>query len=254
MPEDDALPRLYREFAAWWPLLSDPADYAEEAAFYRAALVSACARAPETLLELGSGGGNNASHLKRDFRMTLVDLAPGMLAVSRALNPECEHAEGDLRSARLGREFDAVLVHDAVMYVTTAADLRRAAATAFVHCKPGGAALFAPDCVRETFRPSTDHGGHDGDGRALRYLEWTWDPDPADSTFLTEYAYLLREGGRVRHEYDRHTCGLFGRAEWLQVLAEAGFQARVIPLVHSQVEPGACEVFVAVKPGPTRQG
>ncbi len=146
-----------------------------------------------TLLELGSGGGNNASHLKARFSLVLVDRSPGMLQVSRALNPECEHVEGDMRTVRLGREFDAVFVHDAVVYMTTEADLRAAIETASVHCKPGGAVLFAPDHVRENFRPSTDHGGYDGVGRGLRYLEWTWDPDPADSTYIVDYAYLLRD-------------------------------------------------------------
>jgi hypothetical protein len=28
-------PKLYRELAAWWPLLSAPEDYAEEAEDYR---------------------------------------------------------------------------------------------------------------------------------------------------------------------------------------------------------------------------
>jgi ubiquinone/menaquinone biosynthesis C-methylase UbiE len=79
--------RLYDDLAAWWPLMSAPSEYAEEAAFYGDALVAACAPPPETLLELGSGGGNNASYLKARFRCTLVDRAPGMLAVSRRLNP-----------------------------------------------------------------------------------------------------------------------------------------------------------------------
>ena len=177
MAEGDA-PKLYNELAAWWPLLSAPHDYAEEAAGYQRILLEASGIPTHTLLELGSGGGNNASHLKARFSLVLVDRSPGMLRVSRALNPECEHVEGDMRTVRLGREFDAVFVHDAVVYMTTEADLRRAIETAYVHCKPGGAALFAPDHVRENFRPSTDHGGHDDGTRGLRYLEWTWDPDP----------------------------------------------------------------------------
>ena len=63
------------------------------------------------MLELGSGGGNNASHLKAHFQLTLVDLSPAMLAVSRALNPECEHLQGDMRTVRLGRRFDAPTDH-----------------------------------------------------------------------------------------------------------------------------------------------
>ena len=127
------------------------------------------------VLELGSGGGSNAVHLKASFAMTLVDL------VRRRCSP-CP--AGSTRSAsttgatcarvRLGRQFDAVFVHDAVDYMLTEDDLRAAMATAFVHCRPGGVALFVPDDTRETFAPGTDHGGDDGpDGRAARYLEWT---------------------------------------------------------------------------------
>ena len=103
---DQAGPKLYGELASWWPMLSAPADYEEEAAFYRTTLVAASDRPAHTLLELGSGGGNNASHMKAHFQMVLVDPSPGMLQVSRALNPECEHVEGDMRTVRLGRQFD----------------------------------------------------------------------------------------------------------------------------------------------------
>jgi SAM-dependent methyltransferase len=240
--------KLYEQLAAWWPLLSAPADYAEEAALYARHLLQVGTQPAATLLELGSGGGNNASYLKTQFRMTLVDLSPGMLAVSRALNPECAHIQGDMRSIRLGREFDRVFIHDAIVYMTTEHDLRLAIETAFVHCRPGGAALFAPDHVRENFRPGTSHGGHDGAHRGLRYLEWVWEPDPTDSTYVVDYAYLLREhDGTVRVEHDRHIEGLFARAVWLRLLADAGFQPHVVPFEPSELETGSCEVFLGVK-------
>jgi SAM-dependent methyltransferase len=242
-------PRMYRELAGWWPLLSAPSEYAEEAEIYRRLLVEEAGRPPRTVLELGSGGGNNASHLKAHFELTLVDLSEGMLEVSRELNPECEHVRGDMRTVRLGREFDAVFVHDAVMYMTTAEDLAQVMETAFVHCRSGGVALFAPDRLRESFRTGTDWGGHDGDGRAARFLEWTWDSDPLDTTFTVDYAYLLREAdGSVRVEHDRHLQGLFPRAAWLGLLAEAGFRPRAVPVDHSELEPGTYELFVATRP------
>ena len=61
-------PRLYGEFAPWFHLLTDPAEYAEDAQFYGDALVEACDGPLLTLLELGSGGGNVASHLKQRLR------------------------------------------------------------------------------------------------------------------------------------------------------------------------------------------
>jgi SAM-dependent methyltransferase len=246
----DGLPRLYREFASWWPLLSSPAEYAEEAAFYERTLVEACERPARALLELGSGGGNNASHLTARFDMTLVDLSTGMLDVSRALNPECEHLVGDMRTVSLGRVFDCVFIHDAVAYMTTESDLRKAIETAFAHCRPAGAALFAPDYVRETFRSSTRHGGHDGENRSLRYLEWTWDPDPTDSTYVVDFAYVLRESkGSVSVEHDRHIQGLFARADWLRLLSEVGFRPKVVPTEFSGLEAVGSEVFVGCKAG-----
>jgi len=243
-------PKLYGELAQWWPLLSAPADYAEEAAFFERLLIEACRRPPRTLLELGSGGGNNASHLKRRFDMTLVDRSAEMLEVSHALNPECEHVAGDMRDVRLGREFDCVFIHDAIVYMSSEADLSAALETAFVHCAPGGAAAFAPDWVRESFKPATRHGGHDGpDGRALRYLQWSRDPDPGDGGYVIDFAYLLREAdGSVHVEHDRHVAGLFARGDWLRLLGDVGFEASAVPFEHSELDPETNEVFVARRP------
>ncbi len=89
------------------------------------------------MLELASGGGNNASHLKAHFQMTLVDVSSPMLRESQRINPECEHLVGDMRSLRLDRRVDSVFVHDAVDYLTNLDDLLAAMATAHLHLKPG---------------------------------------------------------------------------------------------------------------------
>jgi SAM-dependent methyltransferase len=221
--------RLYGEFASWFHLLTAPEDYADEAADYLRVLTEVRGSAPRTLLELGSGGGNNASHLKAHVTCTLTDVSADMLAVSRTLNPECEHVQGDMRTLRLGRTFDAVLLHDAIVYMTTRADLRAAFDTAYAHCAPGGAVVVAPDWLRESFRAVASDGGHDGEGRALRYLQWTWDPDPDDETYVTDFVYMLREGKDLRVEHDQHTMGLFPRDVWLSLLADAGFEVRAVP-------------------------
>ena len=225
-----SVPRLYRDLAHWYPLLTPVGDYAEEAAFYRRLFAAHCRRPPRTLLDLGSGGGHNAAHLKAGLACTLVDREPAMLALSRRLNPECAHIQGDMRSVRLGRVFDCVLVHDAVSYMTSRGDLAGAMATAFAHTAPGGVALFQPDFVSETFAPGTETGGSDGEGRALRYLEWRWVPDPGADMYITDMAYLLRDGnGAVQVVHDRHRMGLFPRTAWLESIAAAGFTPRAVP-------------------------
>jgi SAM-dependent methyltransferase len=215
---------MYSDLAPWFHLLTHPSDYGAEAACYTRVIEQVSGGRARTLLELGSGGGNNASHMKARFECTLTDLSAEMLALSRTLNPECEHIQGDMRGLRLGRAFDAVLVHDAVMYMTTQDDLAAAVETAAVHVRPGGVALFVPDAVRETFSPGVQRGGHDGpDGRSLRYLERTHAPDPDGTSFEVDFAIMLREPGeQVRVVHDHHELGLFPRETWLRLIAEAG--------------------------------
>lgn len=237
---------MYHSLADWFHLLTSPGEYEVEAAFYRGALRRSARIPVRTVLELGSGGGNNASHLKRDFVLTLTDISDEMLSVSRRINPECEHIQGDMRTLRLGRTFDAVFAHDAIDYMTTEDDLRASVRTAFEHCRPGGAALFAPDQVTETFAPSTDHGGHDSGGRGLRYLEWTKAPEPGSDTYIVDYAFLLEHpDGSVETIHDRHVCGLFTSGTWLEVIELAGFEAQVIPGIQGET---AAEVFVGTRP------
>jgi SAM-dependent methyltransferase len=222
--------RVYSELAKWWPLFSPLEEYADEAEFFEGVLTKAQLPAAPTLMELGCGGGSIAFYLKKRFaQVTLTDISAQMLEVSRALNPECEHIEADMRTMRLERRFDVVFVHDAIDYMTSLEELRAAVETAFVHCKAGGMALFIPDGVKENFKPSTEYGGKDADGRALRYLEWTYDPDKEDTTYAVEYAFLLREGEEPVHmEHEQHICGLFAREEWLRILGGVGFEMSVV--------------------------
>ena len=238
--------RLYDDIAGWWPVISPPAEYAEEATLY-VDMIHASARRPvREVLELGSGGGNNASHMKHAFDMTLVEPSDRMRENSRRLNPECEHLPGDMRHVRLGRTFDAVFVHDAVMYMTTEDDLRAALETAAVHLSPGGVALVAPDATRESFSEATDHGGgEDGRGRQARYLEWTLPPEPGATTYNVHYAFLLRDvHGAVRVVHDVHHEGLFPRATWLRLFREVGLDAE---LAVRTIEGNDYDSFVAVR-------
>ena len=243
--------RLFGDLAPWFHLLTAPEDYAAEAERYRSLIVGAVPDAG-TLLELGSGGGNNASHLREHFTCTLSDISPQMLALSRTLNPDCEHVLGDMRTLRLGRTFDAVFVHDAVAYMATEDDLRDCLGTAYAHTRPGGVSLFVPDYTRETFEPRTSHGGHDGaDGNSLRYLEWITDPDRGDTSYEVDYAVLLRERGQEpRVVHDHHVEGLFPEHTWLYLLDQIGFEASVARGTADPDDDTSQTAFVAVrKPG-----
>jgi len=244
---NESVPKLYTELAHWYPLLSNPTHYEKEAAFYRSLIQEHGAAPIRNVLELGAGGGNNAYHLKNHFRMTLVDLSSHMNRVSRSINPDCEHLEGDMRTVRLGRVFDAVFIHDAVLYMTTEAELRNAMETAYVHLRPGGVAVMVPDFVKESFEAGTVEGGHDDGERGMRYLEWTWDPNPADTTYVADFAYILRNNGSVRVEHDRHIFGIFPRDRWLHLMSDIGFNPRMISTGHNTDDDWPRQAFVGVR-------
>ncbi len=220
------MPRMYDEFAHLWTLISAPEDYAEEAGYWRDALRDRLGPGRHEILELGVGGGNNLSHLTDDFQATAVDISEKMLANSRRLNPGVEHIVGDMRTVRLNRTFGAVLIHDAVSYMLTEADLRAAFATARAHLEPGGVFITAPDWFKETF-PGRKISSKlkSRDGLEMGLVEFSYDPDPSDTTMETLFLYIFDPAEESTVEKDVHVTGLFSQNTWIELMEEAGFQA-----------------------------
>lgn len=231
--------RLYDDLADWYPILTPPDDgYPEEARALQALLGEA-----RTVLELGCGAGHLAHHLT-GVELVLTDLSPAMLDLSRALNPHAEHVQGDMRTLRLDRSFDAAFLHDAVHYLMTPEDLDAAVATAAAHLRPGGRCVVLPDFTDETFPPSfTDDGGSDApDGRGLRYLEWS--VRHPDGGGVMHFAMLLRHAdGTVEHVHDAHRFSLFTRQQLTEALERHGFA------VSRHADDWRADVFVGVLGG-----
>ena len=226
----EPMPLMYERLAPWFHLLSPPEDYDEEAVELRG-LLEAVADAPVVeVLELGSGGGSLASRFEPGLRLTLTDPAVGMLKLSEGINPDAEHIVADMRDMRLGRTFDAVLVHDAITYMRTEAELRAAFETAYAHVRPGGGAVFAPDWVLDTYAPAAESGGSDDEaGRGVRFLEWDRPVEADGVTVMTDYVIVTREAdGTTEVFHDEHRLGIFTRETWLRLLRDVGFEARIV--------------------------
>ena len=227
-------PAIYGELADWFPLLTPPEDYTQDATELLGLLRASTSHPVGTILELGSGGGHLASRIRAadpDVVLTLVDRAPAMLAVSARLNPEVEHVVGDMLEIGLERTFDAVLVHDAASHVLARSEAEALARTCRVHLREGGVAVICPDHVADTFAPATGHGGVDSaDGtRGLRYVQRDHDPAPDDDSYLAELDVELREHGpggtTVRTFHDRLVLGMLPRTVWTEALEVAGFSS-----------------------------
>lgn len=223
-PGDLPSGRLYDDLAFLMPIITPPEEYAEEAGHWRAILREKLGPGKHRILELGVGGGHNLSHLTADFEATAVDVSETMLAQCRRLNPGVELRPGDMRTVRLGRNFAAVLIHDAISYMTSEADLLAAFRTAAAHLEPGGVLITGPDRIADSFQGSqVEQATHTAGTTEVTYLEYAYDPDPTDTTMETIMFFLIRTPEGLRIEHDRHVFGLFPRATWVRLLERAGF-------------------------------
>jgi SAM-dependent methyltransferase len=240
--------RLYTDLAWLWPMWGDAATEYAHYCQHVTGLIRRYARRPTaTLLDIGCGGGKNVLNLKQEFNVTGVDLSATMLEQAKRQNPECTFIQGDMRTCRLGRVFDAVLMDDAISYMSCKTDFETAFRTAHAHLKPGGVLVATPDVTTETFQQNrTSTTPATRDGLDVVFVENVYDPDPTDEHYETTILYLIRDHGRLRIETDHWTMGLFALDTWRHVLRETGFE------VHEgryDLGEGEYTVFACVKTG-----
>ena len=205
--------------------MSPPDHYKEEARYWLRELRARLAPGRRRILDLGTGGGHHLHQLTVEFEATAVDLSEAMLSHSRRLNPGVVHHVGDMLTVRLGETFGAVLVHDAISYMTTEADLLAVFATARAHLRPGGLLIAAPDDDTDTFEsPRVEYQTNRDADTELTYVEYSTDLDPNDTTIETTYVFFIKKGGELWVEVDNHTTGLFPIATWHRLLTESGFE------------------------------
>ncbi len=221
-------PRLYADLAWVWPFLSPPEHYVEEVESFRRRFAAHGVAPGASVLHLGSGGGSIDFHLKKHYRVTGVDISASMLAYAGALNPEVEYLSGDIRSVRLGRTFDAVLLHDASAYMTSLEQLRQAYETAAAHLEPGGIMVTPPEELRSRFvqHRSSTRTRILGDV-TVTTVELDYDPDPLDSCYEKTFIFAIRDGKNQRVEWDVHHNGLYDLEDMLAVMRKAGFRPEV---------------------------
>lgn len=216
---------LYTDLAWLWPMWGDPGNEYADYCRHVAELIHRHAKRPvATLLDIGCGGGKNVLNLSREFDVTGLDLSPAMLELAKDLNPECTFVRGDMRTARIGRTFDAVLMDDAIAHMNSRGDFVAAIQTAYEHLSHGGVMIATPDATIETFRQNkTTTTTAARDGLDVVFIENVYDPDPADEQYETTILYLIREQGRLRIETEHWTMGIFTLETWKQVLRGTGF-------------------------------
>lgn len=144
---------IFGDYARYYNVLYQDKEYAAETEFILDCL-KRHGGMPVTLLDLGCGTGRHALEMaRRGVCVTDVDMSATMLEMGRQLlatSPDLpvgvlppQLQEGDARTVRLGKCFDAVTSLFHVMsYQNTEEDALAVMETARQHLKPGGLFLF----------------------------------------------------------------------------------------------------------------
>ncbi len=211
----------YNELAWTEDWLADPAEYEDEVKAYVDLIQRTASESPRTLLHLGSGAGGHDTIFKRHFAVTGVDLSPGMLNKARKLHPDIEYIEGDMRTLRLDRQFDAVAIPDSIDYMASAEDLEQAIQTAVMHLKPGGVLLVTAK-TKEVFQNNNFVYSGEKDNIHITLFENNYSNPFHPNTYEATLVYLIRQQGELTIHTEQQLLGLFPQATWDDAFKHAG--------------------------------
>jgi SAM-dependent methyltransferase len=230
--------RLYRDLAWLFPILTPYKNYEEEGKFFLGKILEYAVDDAETLLDIGCGGGHTHHYFRERFKVTGIDVNPEILEQAKKLNPDVEYIQGDMRSFRLNRTFDAITIFDSINYVTTKEDLRSTFETAYIHLKTGGVLLTYVENEPEKFvqHRTTAKTRAKGDIE-LTYIANNYDPDLSDANFECTFIYLIRRKGKLEIKSDRHLCGIFRLDTWVELMEDVGFEVHQSKFEHSEFKP-----------------
>lgn len=212
---------VFDGYAAYYDLLYRGKDYAAEVA-YVASLLQARARGVTRILELGCGTGAHAEHLARmGFTVHGVDLSAEMLlrankrkaSLPLEVAQRLSFAQGDVRTARVVGDFDAVIsLFHVFSYQISNEDVEAAFATAAMHLKPGGLLCFdywyGPAVLSE--RPSVRvRRMQDTEAKVLRIAEP--EIDTSANQVVVNYSIVVEDlaAGRIHQFSERHPMRYF---------------------------------------------
>jgi SAM-dependent methyltransferase len=181
------------------------------------------------MLHLGCGAGGHDYHFKKHFQITGIDISEGMLGIAGETNPEVKYIQADMRTVHLSRKFDAVIIPDSIMYMTTLADLKKAISNSVRHLKPGGVFLVTTH-MKEDFQ--NNNFAYSGENKDIHITVFENNHIVSDTTYEATIVYLIRQKGKLHIYNEIHTLGLFPYIDWLKIFKDNNLKIDEFKIDH----------------------
>jgi SAM-dependent methyltransferase len=234
---------LHGKLAKYYDKINSYRDYLDEAVRLQNLIIKYAESGGNALLDVACGTGLHLKYLKDDFFCVGVDASKAMLKIARKNAPDVPFKEGDMRTLKLGKQFDVVTcLLSSIGYVKTEANLQRTIRNFSLHLKKGGVALIEPSYADAAYvkgepRLSTF------DGKDTKIARINVTKIRTATALLSMHFIIADRGKEAAYVVDKHELGLFGINRTLKIMTATGLKSRYL---KNGLMPGR-ELFVGVK-------
>lgn len=246
---------LYKNLAWCYEFITTGEGHKKEADFVKSIVKKYKKSKGNKLLDVGCGHGWHDKFLKKDFKITGIDLNRTMLELAKKRNPKITYKQGDMRNFNLNRKFDVVMSFDAMMHNLNYKDLKATIKCLSEHLVGGGVLIFHLDKLKENFKQYgivANLEQYSKNNIYMTFFQMDYDKNPNDTIFETCLVFLIAERGKdLRVEIDKEKLGLFKLSKIKKILSEFDFKAYLYSggdffgKKYSKKSP--CPVFVCVR-------
>ena len=219
---------LHNQLAKYYDRVYSYKDYLDEAVRVQNLIIKYLESGGNSLLDVACGTGFHLKHLKDDFVCTGVDISKSMLKIARKNTKGVTFKEADMKSLRLGKEFDVIVcLLSSIGYVKTAASLEKTIRNFSKHLKKGGLALIEPSHANSTYVKGeprlTTYDGKDAKIARINYTNFR------QATAVLNMHILIAERGKdAKYFVDKHELGLFGINSTLRIMKASDLKSKYL--------------------------
>jgi SAM-dependent methyltransferase len=220
---------LYKSLAWCYEFITTGKGHKEEVDFVKKIVKKYKKSKGKELLDVCCGHGWHDMFLKKDFKITGIDLNRTILKLAKKRNPEITYRQGDMRNFDLKRKFDVVMSFDGMMHNLNYKDLKATITNLTKHLTEGSVLIFHLDKLRENFKQygivsTPEEHRFFKDNIFLTYFQMDYDKNTKDTIFESFLIFLIaRKGKNLEVKTDKEIMGLFELSKIKKILLNQSF-------------------------------